>query len=285
MVAVPFQHFQMDKQTLRRLLWGEFTFKRLVRSLIFIYAFFCLYVFFIADKKIFLPQPSSYQDTSEILKLTTADQIQLSAIYLPNTASTYTILYTHGNAEDLGDIKPVLQQLQNLKFSVFAYDYRGYGTSQGTPSERNAYRDIDTVYNYLTQQMRVPPQRIITYGRSVGAGSAVDLATRKPIGGLIMESSFTSAFRVVIPIPILPFDKFRNIDKIKKVTCPVLVMHGKADDVIPFEHGQKLFAAANQPKRSLWVDEAGHNDFIWVAGEQYGTTLQEFAHTISLNAS
>jgi fermentation-respiration switch protein FrsA (DUF1100 family) len=83
----------------------------------------------------------------------------------------------------------------------------------------------------------------------------------------------------------LPFDKFRNIDKIKKVTCPVLVMHGKADDVIPFEHGQKLFAAANQPKRSLWVDEAGHNDFIWVAGEQYGTTLQEFSHTISLNAS
>ena len=270
----------MDKQTLRRLLFGEFTFKRLVRSIIFIYACFCLYVFFFADGKIFLPQPSSYQDTSEILKLTTADQIQLSAVYLPNPASTYTIVYTHGNAEDLGDIRPVLQQLRDIGFSVFAYDYRGYGTSQGTPSERNAYRDIDTAYNYLTQQLRVPPQRIIAYGRSVGGGSAVDLASRKPLAGLIMESCFTSAFRVVVPIPILPFDKFRNIGKIKKVKCPVLVMHGKADEVIPFSHGQQLFAAAFEPKRYLWVDEAGHNDFIWAAGDRYAKTLHEFAQLI-----
>jgi hypothetical protein len=270
----------MDKQTLRRVLLGEFTFKRLMRSLILIYAFFCLYVFFIADGKIFLPQASTYQDTSDILKLTTADQIQLSAVYLPNPASTYTILYTHGNAEDLGDIQPVLQQLRNTGFSVFAYDYRGYGTSQGTPSERNAYRDIDTAYNYLIQQLGVSPQRIIAYGRSVGAGSAVDLASRKPLAGLIMESAFTTAFRVIVPFPILPFEKFRNIDKLKKVNCPVLVMHGKADEVIPFSHGQKLFAAAREPKRYLWVDEAGHNDFMWVASEQYAKTLREFAQLI-----
>ena len=270
----------LDKQTLRRLLIGEFTFKRFVRSFIFIYACVCLYVFFFADGKIFLPQPSSYQDTREILKLRTPDQIQLSAVYLPNPASTYTILYTHGNAEDLGDIRPVLQKLRDIGFSVFAYDYRGYGTSQGTPSERNAYRDIDTAYDYLTQQLRVPTQRIIAYGRSVGGGSAVDLAARKPIAGLIMESAFTTAFRVLVPIPILPFDKFPNIGKIKKVKCPVLVMHGKADEVIPFSHGQKLFAAAPEPKLSLWIDEAGHNDFMWAAGDRYTTTLREFAQLI-----
>ena len=95
-----------------------------------------------------------------------------------------------------------------------------------------------------------------------------------------MESCFTSAFRVVVPIPILPFDKFRNLDKIKKVNCPVLVMHGKADEVVPFSHGQKLFAAAGEPKRYLWVDEAGHNDFIWVAGDRYSSTLREFAGLI-----
>ena len=229
----------VNKDTLRRLLVGEFTFKRLVRSLIFIYIFFGLYVFFVADRMIFLPQPSSYQDTSAILKLRSADRIQLSAVYLPNPTSTYTILYTHGNAEDLGDIQPVLQQLQKTGFSVFAYDYRGYGTSQGKSSERNSYRDIDTAYNYLTQQLGVPAQRIIAFGRSVGGGAAVDLAARKPLAGLIMESCFTTAFRVVVPIPILPFDKFRNIDKIKKVNCPVLVMHGKADEVVPFSHGQK----------------------------------------------
>ena len=275
----------VNKETLRRLLLGEFTFKRLVRSLIFIYIFFGLYVFFVADRMIFLPQPSSYPDTSAILKLRTVDQIQLSAVYLPNPASTYTILYTHGNAEDLGDIQPVLQQLQNTGFSVFAYDYRGYGTSQGKPSERNSYRDIDTAYNYLTQQLGVPAQRIIAFGRSVGGGAAVDLAARKPLGGLILESCFTSAFRVVVPFPILPFDKFRNIDKIKKVNCPVLVMHGKADEVVPFSHGQKLFAAAGEPKRYLWVDEAGHNDFIWVAGDRYSSTLREFAQLVQKTQS
>jgi hypothetical protein len=270
----------MDKQTLRRLLLGEFTFKRMIRSLLFIYVFFCLYVFFRADAMIFLPQPSSYRDSSHILKLIADEQIQLSAVYLPNPASNYTILYIHGNAEDLGDIQPVLQQLHSIGFSVFAYDYRGYGTSQGKPSERNAYRDIETAYNYLTQQLSVPAQRIIAYGRSVGAGSAVDLAARKPLAGLVMESAFTTAFRVVVPIPILPFDKFRNINKLKKVKCPILIMHGKADEVIPFSHGQKLFTAAPEPKLSLWVDEAGHNDFMWVAGEQYADTLRKFARLV-----
>jgi hypothetical protein len=100
------------------------------------------------------------------------------------------------------------------------------------------------------------------------------------LAGLIIESSFTSAFRVIVPFPILPFDKFRNLDKIKKVKCPVLIMHGKADEVIPFQHGQKLFAAAHEPKLSLWVDDAGHNDFMWVAGEQYTKTLRKFIQLI-----
>lgn len=270
----------MDKQTLQRLLWGEFTFKRLIRSLIFIYTFFCLYVFFFADGKIFLPQPSTYSDTTDILKLTTHDQIQLSAVYLPNPASQYTIVYIHGNAEDLGDIQPALQYLHKIGFSVFAYDYRGYGTSQGKPSERHAYRDMETVYNYLIQQLSVPAQKIIAFGRSVGGGSAVDLAAHQPLAGLIMESSFTSAFRVVVPFPLLPFDKFPNLNKIKKVKCPVLIMHGKADEVIPFQHGQKLFAAANEPKLSLWVDEASHNDLMWVAGDQYAAVLRRFAQLV-----
>jgi len=278
----------MDKSTLRRLLIGEFTWKRLVRSLIFIYFCVCLYAFFFADGKIFLPQPSSYRDTSDIIKLTTPDllaaalryRIQLSAVYLKNPASPYTIIYSHGNAEDLGDIRSVLQQLQHIGFSVFAYDYRGYGTSQGTPSESNAYQDIETVYNYLTQHLRIPTKQIIAYGRSVGGGSAVNLAAKKNLAGLIMESSFTSAFRVVIPIPIFPFDKFPNIDKIKKVNCPVLVIHGKADETIPFSHGEKLFAAANKPKLSLWVDEADHNDLMWVAGAHYAETLRKFVQLI-----
>ncbi len=275
----------MDKETLKRRLLGEISWKRLVRSLIFIYVFFAVYVYFMADRMIFLPRPSSYSDTPDILKLTTADDIQISAVYLPNQTATYTILYIHGNAEDLGDIQPRLQHLQGLGFSVFAYDYRGYGTSQGSPSERNAYRDTDTAFTYLKEELEVPPEQIIAYGRSVGGGSAVDLAARHPLAGLILESSFNSAFRVVLPIPILPFDKFPNLDKITQVNCPVLIIHGTADETIPLSHGKRLFAAAPEPKRSFWVEGASHNDLFWVAGEQYGETLQDFAQLVAKTQS
>jgi len=255
-------------------------FVRLVILLIATYLFFCLCVFFFSDRLIFLPQPSSYQDTDAIIKLDSGNGIQISVVYLPWETSSYTILYSHGNAEDLGYIQPVLQKLFTTGFSVLAYDYRGYGTSEGTPSERNAYRDIDAAYQYLTQQLGVPPKQIIAYGRSVGGGVAVDLASRQPLAGLILESCFTSAFQVVMPIPIVPFDKFRNIDKLEKVDCPVLVIHGQADETVSWSHGQKLFAAANRPKLSFWVEGAGHNDVLTIAGERYTNTLQEFARLI-----
>jgi fermentation-respiration switch protein FrsA (DUF1100 family) len=252
----------------------------LVILLIAIYICFCLCVCFFSDRLIFLPQPSSYEDTDAIIKLDSGNGTQISAVYLPQETSTYTILYSHGNAEDLGYIQPVLQKLLKTGFSVFAYDYRGYGTSEGTPSERNAYKDIDAAYKYLTQQLKVPPKQIIAYGFSVGGGVAVDLASRQPLAGLILENCFTTVFQVVMSIPIIPFDKFRNIDKIAKVDCPVLVIHGKADEVVSWSHGQKLFAAANEPKLAFWVKGAGHNDVLTVAGEKYTDTLQEFARLI-----
>ncbi|NJO72791.1 MAG: alpha/beta hydrolase [Leptolyngbyaceae cyanobacterium RM1_406_9] len=275
----------MPQSRLRRLLIGELSWKRLVRSLIFIYIFFMVYVFFMADSMIFLPQPASYQDTAEILKLPVTEREKISAIHLPNPEATYTLLYIHGNAEDLGDIRPMLDRLHSWDFSVFAYDYRGYGTSDGRPSERNAYEEAETAYQYLTQQLGIPPDQIILYGRSVGGGSAVELATHHPVAGLVLESTFTSAFRVVVPIPILPFDKFPNLERISQVDCPVLVMHGKADTEIPVEHGQRLYDAAPEPKLSLWVEGAGHNDFTWVAGELHQEALVEFQQLIEQSKS
>lgn len=270
---------------LRKLLIGEFTWKRLARSIAFIYTFFALYVFFTADSTIFLPQPATYQDTPEILKLSVTPTERISALHLPNPQSTYTLLYIHGNAEDLGDIRPVLERLRDWGFSVFSYDYRGYGTSDGKPSERNAYQDADAAYQYLTQHLKIPPQQIIVYGRSVGGGSATELATRYPVAGLILESTFTSAFRVVVPFPILPFDKFSNLNKLQQVQCPILVMHGQADSIIPIEHGQTLYKAAPEPKLSLWVAEAGHNDFTWVAGERHQRVLLSFQELVKKSHS
>lgn len=207
--------------------------------------------------------------------------MKISAVHFPNPQAQYTILYSHGNAEDLGYIWSVLRDIRDSGFAVFAYDYQGYGTSEGKPSEYNTYRDIDAVYNYLTQQLGIPPKQIIVYGRSVGGGPAVDFASRQSVGALVVESSFVSAFRVLTRIPLLPFDKFVNVDKIGKVRSPVFVMHGKADEVVPFWHGEQLFAAAKQPKLNFWVDRAGHNDLMEVAGDRYATTLRDFAKMLS----
>ncbi|MEH1906206.1 alpha/beta hydrolase [Nostoc sp.] len=245
--------------------------------------FFAGYVYFRADSMIFLSQPSSYQDNPGIIKLKSGKNTNISATYLFNNQAKYTVLYSHGNSEDLGDIKEILQKLHAWGFSVFAYDYRGYGTSQGKPTERGAYEDINSAYNYLTQNLKIPPERIILLGRSVGGGSAVNLARRKPVAGLIIESSFISAFQVIVPFRILPFDKFPNLDNIKNVKCPILVIHGKADDIIPFAHGQKLFNAAISPKLYLWVEKANHNDLFWVDEEKYQKTLQEFTNLVKAN--
>lgn len=269
----------------RKRLIGEFSWKRVVRSLLFIYVCFALYVYFRADSMIFLPQPASYQDTEDILKIPVSATEQISATYRPNPQATYTVLYIHGNAEDLGHIQPKLDLLHRWRFSVFAYDYRGYGTSDGRPSERNAYQDADAAYRYLTEHLNVPPERIILYGRSVGGGSATELATRYPVAGLILESTFTSIFRVVVPVPLLPFDKFPNLRRISTVRCPVLIMHGDADRTIPIQHSQTLLEAAPAPKLSLWVDGAGHNDFMWVAGDRYRQALLDFQNLVKAQES
>ena len=208
---------------------------------------------------------------------------RISGLYLTNPKAKYTILYVHGNAEDLGDIRATLEKLRDMEFNIFAYDYRGYGTSEGKTSEENAYKDIDRAYKYLTEELKISPQHIIAFGRSVGGGSAIDLAARKPVAGLVAESTFISAFRVVIPFPILPFHKFKNLEKITKIKCPVLVMHGTADDVIPFNHGEKLFEAAPQAKLFLWVQGANHNNFDEIAGVKYEETLRKFIRILDKN--
>ncbi|MEG4228455.1 alpha/beta hydrolase [Microcoleus sp. N9_B2] len=270
-----------NKKNIKRWLFGEFSVKRLMQSIIFIYAFLCFYGFFFSERLIFQPPPSSQSDSREFIKVSSANGMKISAVHFPNPQAKYTILYSHGNAEDLGDILWLVGEIRDSGFAVFAYDYQGYGTSQGNPSEDNTYRDIDAVYNYLTQQLGVSAKHIILYGRSVGGGPAIDLASRQKVGGLVVESSFVSVFRVLTRIPILPFDKFVNIDKIGKVRSPVLVIHGKADEVVHFWHGEQLFAAAKQPKFNFWVDRAGHNDLMDVAGDRYATTLRDFAKMLS----
>lgn len=235
-----------------------------------------------ADRLIFVPHRASYRDDSEIIKLTSSDGKKISAVHLPNKNARAVLLFSHGNAEDIGDLRPFLRELHQFGFGVFAYDYHGYGTSEGVANEKNVYADIDAAYDHLTNALGVAPERIIVHGRSVGSGPSVDLAIRKPVGGLILESPFTSAFRVVTRARLLPFDKFDNLAKIARVRCPVLVIHGTDDGVIAPWHGRKLFAAAGEPKRFVSIEGAGHNDLFIVAGDRYGAELQDFATALAL---
>jgi len=253
--------------------------KRLVTVAI-LYAGLGAYALFFADRAIFHPQEPGYVDTPATIKLTTKDGARISATYLRNPAARYTILYSHGNAEDIGDVRPLLEQHERWGFSVFSYDYRGYGTSEGKPSERTTYEDVDAAFLHLTEKLQVPEDRIIVYGTSLGGGPSVDLASRKNVAGLVVQSAFVSAFRVVTHFRIFPWDEFDNLSKIGRVRCPVLVMHGRADTLIKFWHGERLFEAANEPKINLWVDGAGHNDFRQVAAPQVREKLLELVKIV-----
>jgi len=275
----------MKSKTLKQLLIGELSWKRVVRStaliLLSVYAVLFVYGYFFGDRLIFQPQPSSYTDTEHILKVTMPDGSVISARSLFHPSASYTILYSHGNAEDLGDIEEIIHQFYAHGFSIIAYDYNGYGTSPGVPSEQAVYANILAVYEFVTQELRRHPEDILIVGRSIGGGPSVHLAAQKTVGGLILESSFTSAFRVLTKTPLFPFDKFDNLRKIPSVSCPVLIIHGKQDETIPFWHGELLYERARSPKMMLWVDEAHHDDVVWVAGEQYWTAIEQFLHLIN----
>jgi abhydrolase domain-containing protein 17 len=264
----------------RKLLLGNFTFKRVMLSIIEIYIAIMLFAWFFSDHIIFQPQKPEYRDTPDVLKLKTEDGENISALYLQNPSSEFTVLYSHGNAEDIGGLREILELYRSRGYSILAYDYRGYGTSEGKPSKKKAYKDIRAAYRYLTETEKVPPEKIILHGRSLGAAVAIDLAAEKRVAGVISESAFVTAFRAMTVVPVFPFDKFRNIDKIKRISCPVLFIHGYDDRVIPIWHSQKLYNRAEPPKSRLYVEGAGHDDVIWVGSEKYWSAIDAFVSDV-----
>ena len=242
-------------------------------------AYIALLIFavFMSERVVFQPQPSSYRDNPKVLKLTSSNGARISAVYLENPQAKYTILYSHGNAEDIGHNLDFFEEFRQRGFNVLGYDYQGYGTSEGRPSEQNAYADEEAAFRFLTEEKKIPAERIIAVGQSVGGAMAIDLASKHKLAGLIVQSSFASAFRVLTRWPILPFDKFNSIGKIKRVQCPVLIMHGRKDSVIGFWNGERLYAAAPEPKQKWWVDRGDHNDILLVDAPGYWKAVQRFA--------
>jgi len=188
-----------------------------------------------------------------------------------------TILYTHGNGEDLGTVVDQVDLWADEGFGVLAYDFPGYGHSTGKPLEASCEAAIDAAWKHLTETRGLDPRSIVLISRSVGSGPTVWLAERVHPAGMVLMSPFTSAFAVRIPVPILPCDRFPNLKRIPHVGCPLLVIHGGADTLIPPSHGRKLVEAATvADKRFLGIPDAGHNDLFEVGGEEVEAAIREF---------
>lgn len=257
--------------------------KSLVFFIALMYLALTLFAFLAADRQLFHPPVASYAETTfPLIRIETGDGVHLAARYLEAPESEHTILFSHGNAEDLGHIDSFVRRMHDEGFSVLAYDYRGYGRSgQAQATAGGVVRDIHAVYRYAIDSLSLDPGKIIVHGRSVGTGPSVRLAAERRVGGLIIESGFTSAYRVITRWSILPFDRFRNARTLADVEVPVLIIHGSDDRVIHPRHGRDLFSAANEPRRYWEVEGAGHNDLSFVAGREYWSTIGAFARTLS----
>jgi len=263
----------------RPMLWQLFN--GVAAALVIGYLGLALFSIFFSDKMIFPAPEASYVDDKDIIKLPIGQQQrEISALYLENPEAKFTILYSHGNGEDLGNIRPFLEELRDRGYAVFAYDYPGYGTSEGRPSERGCFEAASAAFSYLVILRDVEPDSIILFGRSLGSGPSYFLASQKAVAGLIIDGGFTSTFRVITRGKILPWDKFDNLALVDKVHCPTLFLHGKQDVTVPFAHAETMYAAAREPKMKLFVDEAGHNNLIECAGPRYWDAIQSFTQSL-----
>lgn len=255
------------------------TLAQLAMVVVIAYTMLCVYAWLVGPRAIFPAPPPGYGEEDFPLRLPADDGSEIVALWREPSgerAPRRTILYAHGNAEDLADIRPVVEQFAARGFQVLAVDYPGYGLTEGKPSEDGCYLAVDAAYTYLTETRSIDPATIWLYGRSLGSGPTVDLATRETVGGLILDGAFTSTFRVVTKVKLLPWDVFDNLSKIEHVTCPVLSLHGAIDRTVPWSHAKALYARVRTPKIRLWPLEAGHNNLIEVAGERYWDTLKTF---------
>ena len=232
-----------------------------------------------------------YQD----VYLTTADGVRIHAWYIPGRSST-TMLWLHGNAGNMGHRVPNLTLLNQLTgIGVFIIDYRGYGLSDGRPSEQGLYADAEAAFDYLVSEAGLDPVRdVVLFGRSLGVGAAAELATRHTVRCVILESGFTSVRDIAkatspswLAAAAMPFldARFDTLSKMDRIRSPVMIVHGDRDEVVPTQMAEQLYDAARDPKRIYIVKGAQHNDTYEAGGQAYFDALQEFIANSSAGPS
>ena len=214
--------------------------------------------------------------------LTTSDRVRIHGWWVPAVgADAPVLLFCHGNAGNIGDRVHNVKLLHDAGIAVLIFDYRGYGRSEGKPTEPGAYRDARAAWDWLVRERGVPAKRVSLFGRSLGGAVAIELATQVEAHRLVVESSFTSiADMAAVAMPVVPRAVvpriFDSITRIGRVTCPVLVLHGTEDELVPFAMGRKLFDACHATKRFVPIEGAGHNDTVDVGGRPYVECIRSF---------
>jgi hypothetical protein len=246
-------------------------------------------IYFPGQQRSLVAPPARLELPIERVEIPTEDGIRLVGWVIPakSASSGLWLLICHGNAGNLSEFdRPVhYAGLRQLGLSLLAFDYRGYGESGGSPGEQGLYRDGDAAYRYLRDVRGVPAEAIVLFGHSLGSAVAIDLASRHPVAGLIMEGAFTSVpdrgreLYPYIPIRWITRNRFSSIDKVARITAPKLFLHATRDEVIPVAHGRRLFDAARPPKTLVDL-QGGHADAFDLDSSRYFGSIAEFLATL-----
>ena len=241
------------------------------------------------EKFIFFPSaaiestPKRFGVDYEDVYFTTRDGVKLNGWLALKPGAQATLLWFHGNAGNIGHRAYGLKPLRDkLSVNVFIIDYRGYGRSEGVVSEQGTYEDAGAAFRYLTGRSDIDAKRIVIFGQSLGAAVAADLAGREECSAVILEAPFASIpamAKAIYPwLPIGPLIKTRYdvIEKVKKISAPLLIVHGDRDDIVPFEQGRRVFDAAAGPKEFHTLRGAHHNDTFETGGDAYFKVMRDF---------
>ncbi|MFN0157530.1 MAG: alpha/beta hydrolase [Bacteroidota bacterium] len=254
--------------------------------LVFVYLLFAAFLYVSQDRFVFFPfkeitaTPEAIGLQFEDVQLTTADGLRLGAWFIP-ADSTSVVLFCHGNGGNISSLLEYIKTLHRLGHSVFVFDYRGYGTSEGEPGEGGMYRDVEAAWSYLATERGFTSKKIVVVGLSLGGPVAAYIASQETPQALILQSTFTSlpamAARAypVLPVGLMLRYRYPTVEYLQRVACPVLIIHSQQDEVVPFEHGLALYGVARMPKEFLQIS-GGHNDGHVVSAILYESGIREF---------
>jgi uncharacterized protein len=225
----------------------------------------------------------------ELIRLKTKDLTTIAGWWIPSDNERGVVLFSHGNTGNISDCLESIKIFNRLKLSIFIYDYRGYGESEGKPSEEGTYLDAEASWLYLTNERKIAGEKIIVSGRSLGGSISAWLADNHTPGMLIIESSFTSLVDVAMdrhswfPGKLAFGESYSTSTHLKKIKCPVLIIHSKDDKISPYTQGEKLFKDANEPKELL-VISGSHNDGFMESLVKYESGIDSFISKYLNNA-